>query len=160
MEVRGSAACLIGPGHSGIGGVQDSTDRTNGKSARSSWESDTFYRFRLIEEQSGPTRPGIGGSCNRASPVKNASGNETGVLIEEKHIISAALVAIEMEIMKIPTDSTVSRIANQRFKDRILSRNKSRRCVQHLSAGESATKESTLTDLPRCSRIGGEKDVL
>jgi hypothetical protein len=158
MEVRDSSACLIGPGHSGIGGVQDSTDRTNGKSAARSWENNSFYR--LIEEQSGPIRPGISASCNCASSIKNASGNETGVLIEEKHIISAALVSIEMEIMKIPTDSTVSRIANQRLKDRILSRNKSRGCVQHLSARESATKESTLTDLPRRSRVSGEKDIL
>jgi hypothetical protein len=39
---------LIGPGSSGIGGVQDSADCANGKPAGRRWESDAFYR--LIEE--------------------------------------------------------------------------------------------------------------
>jgi hypothetical protein len=70
-------------------------------------------------------------------------------LIEEEHIITTTFVSIEIERLKIPTDSSVSRIAKQTLKNRILSRDKSRGSAQHLSAEESATKKSTLTNLPR-----------
>jgi hypothetical protein len=70
-------------------------------------------------------------------------------LIKKEHVIAAALVSIEIEVLKSPTDSAISRLANQRLKNRILSRNESRGRTQHLSARESAAKESTLTDLPR-----------
>jgi hypothetical protein len=69
-------------------------------------------------------------------------------LIEEKHIISAALVPVEIEVLESPTDSAISRLANQRLKNRILPRDKSCGRAQHLSARESAAEESTLTDLP------------
>jgi len=71
-------------------------------------------------------------------------------LIEEEHIISAALVAVEVKRLKSPTDSAISRLANQRLKNRILSRDKPCGRAQHLSAEESAAKKPTLTDLPRC----------
>jgi hypothetical protein len=72
-------------------------------------------------------------------------------LIEEKHIITAALVSVEIEGLEVPTDATVSRIAKETLKNRILSRNKPSGRTQHLSAQESAAEESTLADLPRRS---------
>jgi hypothetical protein len=72
-------------------------------------------------------------------------------LIEEKHIISAALVAVEVKWLKSPTGAAIRGSANQRLKNRILSRNKPSGRTQHLSAQESAAEESTLADLPRRS---------
>jgi hypothetical protein len=72
-------------------------------------------------------------------------------LIEEKHIISAALVSVEIEGLKSPTGAAIRGSANERLKNRILSRNKSCGCAQHLGAQESAAEESTLADLPRRS---------
>jgi hypothetical protein len=48
MEVCSASACLISPGSSGIGAVQDSADCANGKPAGRCWESQAFYR--LIKE--------------------------------------------------------------------------------------------------------------
>jgi hypothetical protein len=72
-------------------------------------------------------------------------------LIEEEYVIAATFVSVEIEGLKIPTGSSVSRIAKETLKNRILSRNKARGGAQHLSAREAASKESRLTDLPRCS---------
>jgi hypothetical protein len=69
-------------------------------------------------------------------------------LIEEEHVIAATFVSVEIEGLKIPTESSVRCIAKQTLKNRILSRHKSYGWTQHLSARESAAKESTLTDLP------------
>jgi hypothetical protein len=69
-------------------------------------------------------------------------------LIEEKHIISAALVAVEVKGLKSPTRTAICGSANQRLKNRILSRNKPIGGTQHVSARESAAKEATLADLP------------
>jgi hypothetical protein len=71
-------------------------------------------------------------------------------LIEEEHVVTSAFVSVEIEGLEIPTDSSVSRIAKQTLKNRILSCDKSCGCAQHLGAQESAAKEPTLTDLPRC----------
>jgi hypothetical protein len=48
MQIYKTSACLISPGSSGIGSVQDSADRANGKPAGRRWESKAFYR--LIKE--------------------------------------------------------------------------------------------------------------
>jgi hypothetical protein len=69
-------------------------------------------------------------------------------LIEEKHIISAAFVAVEVKRLKSPTGAAIRGCANQRLENRILSRDKSCGRTQHLGARESAAKESTLADLP------------
>jgi len=50
-------------------------------------------------------------------------------LIEEKHIITAALVSVEIEGLEVPTDATISRIAKQTLKNRIPSRNKPNGCT-------------------------------
>jgi hypothetical protein len=55
-------------------------------------------------------------------------------LIEEKHIISAALVAVEVKGLKSPTGAAICGSANQRLKNRILSRNEPNGRTQHLGA--------------------------
>jgi hypothetical protein len=72
-------------------------------------------------------------------------------LIEEKHVISATLVSVEVKGLKSPTGAAIGSGSDQRLENRILSRDKSSGRAQHLSARETATKESTLTDLPRCA---------
>src|SRR5207248_8585265 len=70
------------------------------------------------------------------------------------------LVSVEIEVQKRPTGSAISRLADQRLKNRILSRDKPSSPTQHLSAGKSAAKESTLSTLPRCSSVSGVKNSL
>jgi hypothetical protein len=72
-------------------------------------------------------------------------------LIEEEHVIAAAFVSVEIEILKSPTDSAVGCVANQRLEDGILSGNKPGGCAQHLSARKATAEKSTLSDLPRNS---------
>jgi len=129
--------------------VQDSATRPNGESTSRRWETKAFYR--LVIECCRPIRSAICCSRKSASSVENASRDQTGILIEKKHIISAALVAVEIEGLKSPTGAAIRGSANQRLKDRILSRKEPSGRTQHLSAEESTAKESTLTDLPRCS---------
>jgi hypothetical protein len=44
-------------------------------------------------------------------------------LIEEKHIISATLVAVEVKGLKSPSSAAIRGSASQRLKNRILTRN-------------------------------------
>jgi hypothetical protein len=70
-------------------------------------------------------------------------------LVEEEHVITAAFVSVEIEILKGPTDSSISCVANQRLEDGILSGNKPVGCAQHLCAQKATAEKSTLSDLPR-----------
>jgi hypothetical protein len=70
-------------------------------------------------------------------------------LIEKEHVITAAFVSVEIEILKSPTDPPISCVANQGLKDGILSGNKPGGCAQHLCAQKATAEKSTLSDLPR-----------
>ena len=149
MEICRASTCLIAPCSSSVRGAQDSATRPNGKSTSRRWETKAFYR--LVIECCRPIRSAICCSRKSASSVENASRDQTGILIEKKHIISAALVTVEVKRLKSPTGSAISSSPDHRLKNRILSCDEPSSRTQHLSAGKSAAKESTLTDLPRCS---------
>src|SRR5262245_12546821 len=60
--------------------------------------------------------------------------------------------------MRLPSGAAIGRSPQRSLKDRILSSHKPYAWTQHMSSKESRIKKSSLTDLPRSSRVSGIKD--